>query len=119
LDNRRSYHYFSPGKKKAPKGAFLQRENALSRQNADPLSFLVEPIIKDDTVDLGEQREVPAHSHVLARVDARAELPDEDIPGAHSFSTKNFYSSSLSLAVAPVARTSSGLFMSHYPTPPV
>jgi len=100
--------------KKSPERGFLRRAKVLSRQDADPLSFLVEPIIEDNAVDLGEQRKVPAHAHVLTRVDAGAELPDNDISRPHGLTAENLYPSSLSLAVSSVTGTPAGLFMCHY-----
>jgi hypothetical protein len=82
-------------------------------QYANPLSFFVEPMIKDNPVDLRKQSVIPAHSNVFTRVYARAELANQNISRPHSLTAKYFHTPALPLAVASIARTSPRLFMRH------
>jgi hypothetical protein len=89
----------------------------LGRRYVNPLSFLVETVVPHDSVDLGEQREVPTHTNVLPRVNARANLSNNNIAGPHCFAAEYLNSPSLPLAIASVARTSSGFLMGHFNSP--
>jgi hypothetical protein len=115
ISHQRAHHYVSPAKKKAPEGAFSIQNCAtqLGGRHVNSLSFLVEPVVPNDSVDLGEQRKVPTHADVFSRVNARSQLSDNNVAGPHCFAAKYFNSPSLPLAVASVAGTSSGFLMGH------
>jgi hypothetical protein len=99
-----SHHPLLPGKKKAPKGAFpLQALSLLSWKHSDPLSLFVFSFVTDSAIDQCEKRKIAAHSNVLSRVNARAELTYQNISGAHGFATENLYTAPLPLAVASIA----------------
>jgi hypothetical protein len=91
--------------KKSPVRGFIDTNSAtkLGRQHVNPLALLVEAIVPNNPVDLGEQREVPTHTHILPRVDTGSQLSDDNVAGPHGFAAKHFNSASLPLAVAPVA----------------
>jgi hypothetical protein len=101
--------------KKSPERGFLDSNCAaqLGRRDVNPLSFLIESVVSDSSVDLGEQRKVTTHANVLSRVNTSTQLPDKNVAGPDCFAAKNFHSASLPLAVAPVAGTSSGFLMGH------
>src|SRR5205085_9827677 len=73
-------------------------------------------LVLDDAVDEREQREVASHADVLAGVDARADLPHEDVAGADLFAGVDLHTAALSLTVATVAAAALSLFMSHRAT---
>jgi hypothetical protein len=104
-------------KKKAPIRGFGfvtgQTSNLLNRHYVNPLALTVEPVIVHNAVDQGKQREVPAHADVSPRVNARAELANNDIACAHGFSAENFDAAPLSLAIAPITGASSSFLMCH------
>jgi hypothetical protein len=108
---------FSRPKKKPRTGLFDIAKLPSLRQHAHSLSLLIETIVEDDTVDLRKQCKVAPHSDIFPRVNARAELPHNDISGAHAFSTKYLHPTPLALAVSSVAGTPPRLFMSHLDTP--
>jgi hypothetical protein len=112
-----SHHCPFAGKKKAPKGAFHALATLSLRHYVDPFSLLVEAVKLDNTVNLREQRKVPAHSDILAWVDTSAKLANNDVSSPHRFAAKNFHSPSLALAVTSVTGTSPSLFMCHRKTP--
>jgi hypothetical protein len=89
----------------------------LLREHTDSLALFVQAIELYHTIDFGENRIVAAHPDVLSRMNARPELPDNDIPGTHALAAEHLDSPSLSLAVPPVARASAGFFMRHIATP--
>src|SRR5262245_12956624 len=101
--------------KKAPERGFLDQNcvTRSGRRDVNPLSFLIESVVSDNSVDLGEQRKVPTHANVPSRVDTSTQLPDKNVAGPDCFAAENFHSASLSLAVAAVAGTSSGFLMGH------
>ena len=103
----------SQAKKKPRKGLLLRQRGRLLRHYTDSLSFFVEAVKFYDAIDPRKQREVPAHADIFSRVNAGAELPHDDISGPHGLTAKNLHSTSLPLAVAPVAGTALPLFVSH------
>jgi hypothetical protein len=113
------HHPPPPNKKKAPKGAFsfVRSSKSLNREHNHPLSLFVLALVTHDAVGQREQRVVTAHADVLSRVNACAELADDNVACAHGLAAENFHSPPLSLAVAPVARAAAGLFVCHRFTP--
>src|SRR5262245_16719552 len=105
---------FLLSKKKPRKGlSRFEPRRALGRRDVNPLAFLVESVVTNNSVDLGEQRKVPTHADVFSRVNASTQLPNKNVAGPDCFAAKNFHSASLPLAVATVAGTSSGFLMGH------
>jgi hypothetical protein len=105
---------FLQPKKKPRKGlSRFELRQALGRRHVNPLSFLVESVVPNNSVDLREQRKVPTHSDILSRVNASPQLPDNNVAGPHRFATEYLDPASLPLAVASVAGTSSGFLMGH------
>jgi hypothetical protein len=98
------HHPLLPGKKKAPKGAFpLQVFSLLNWKHNDPFSLFVFSFVTDSAIDQCEKRKIAAHSNVLSRVNACAELTYQNISGAHGFAAENLYAAPLPLAIASVA----------------
>ena len=83
-------------------------------ENVDPFSFLIEPVIKNHTIDLGKKGVVPAHPDILSRVNTGPELPNDYVAGGDGLPAKNLYSAPLSLTVSTVAGTSPGFLMCHF-----
>jgi hypothetical protein len=105
---------FLQAKKKPRKGlSRFELHHALGRRHVNPLAFLVETVVPNDSVDLGEQRKVPTHTNVLPRVNTRAKLSHNDVSGPHSFTAEYLNSPSLPLAVTSVAGTPSSFLVGH------
>jgi hypothetical protein len=102
--------------KKKPRKGLLDSSYAtqLGRRHINPLAFLVEAVVTDDSVDLGEQRKVPTHTNVFPRVYTSTQLANNNITGPHCFAAEYFNSSSLPLAVTSVAGTSPSFLMGHF-----
>src|SRR5437773_6588761 len=103
----------SQTKKSPEQGLFGRAAKPLLRQHADSLSFLVEAVKVNHAIDLREQGEVSPHANVFTRMNARANLADDDISRAHGLTAENLHSAPLFLAVAPVAGTSSRFLVCH------
>src|ERR1041385_6093228 len=103
----------TPGKKKAPKGAFSFDAPRLHRHDAYPLSLFIEAIVRDHPINLREDGVVAPHANVLTRVNARAELAHENVSRAHPLAAEYFDAAPLPLAVSAVARAAAGFFMCH------
>jgi hypothetical protein len=67
------------------------------------LAVFAEAPILNDAVDQSEEREVATHSHVLAGMDTRAELADQNISGLDLLAAENLHPASLSGTVASVS----------------
>jgi hypothetical protein len=105
------------GKKKAPSGALNSRgklPTLLYRLHVNSLARSVQPVIVHDAVDQGKQCEVPAHTDVSSRVNACAELANDDIACTDGFSAEDFDPAPLPLAIAPVSGASSSFLMCHF-----
>ena len=74
----------------------------LSWKHSDPFSLFVFSFVADSAIDQCEKRKIAAHSNVLSRVNACAELTYQNISGAHGFAAENLYTAPLPLAVAPL-----------------
>jgi len=85
----------------------------LHRQHVYPFARTVQPVEVHHAIDQRKQSKVPAHAHVSARVNARAELAYNDVTCAHCFTARHFDPASLPLAIAPVTGTPTSLFMCH------
>ncbi len=113
-DARAAIIAFLRAKKKPQTGLFLDPFKwSLLRENADPFSLLVEPVIKNYPINFGEKGVVPAHTDVSSRVDASTDLANDDVSGPDRLAAKNLHSAPLPLAVSTVARAAAGFFMSH------
>src|SRR5262249_43641283 len=114
ISHQRAHHYVSPAKKKPRKGlSRFELRRALGRRDVNALAFLVESVVTNNSVDLGEQRKVPTHADVFSRVNASPQLPDNNVAGPNCFATEYLHPASLPLAVATVTGTSSGFLMCH------
>ena len=71
-----------------------------------------ERLKRDSAVNERKKRIIPSQAYVLARMNFRAVLPDEDVSGAHLLSAELFHAQTLSLTVSSVARASYPFFMS-------
>src|SRR5262245_49477006 len=105
---------FRLAKKKPRKGlSRFELRRALGRRDVNSLAFLVESVVTNNSVDLGEQRKVPTHADVFSRVNASPQLPDNNVAGPNCFATESLQPASLPSAVATVTGTSSGFLMGH------
>src|ERR1051326_5893054 len=86
------------------------------RLDAHAPAILAEPLVPDDPVDQREQREIAPHADVRSGMDARADLPDEDVPGAHLLAREDLHAAALSLAVTAVSAAALSLLVSHRAT---
>src|SRR6185295_18794098 len=87
------------------------------RVDAHLAPVLANALVAHDAVDLREEREVAPAADVAARVDAGADLADEDVPGARDLTGVHLDAAALSLAVAAVAAAALSFFMRHRPRP--
>src|SRR5262249_57229358 len=71
------------------------------------------PLVLHDAVHEGEQREVAAHADVLAGVDDGAELPHQDVAGAHELSAVALDAAPLAGRIPAVARRALSFLVSH------
>lgn len=102
------------GQKKSPeRGFFLRIDVPLNRQDVNPLSLFVHASIGDDPVDLGKDRVVASHADVFSRVDARADLPYQNISRADPLAAEHLDAAPLTLAVSAVARAATCFFVCH------
>ena len=103
--------------KKAPCGASQKRgvseQEALSRRSdgirrwldrihADPFSVSFHPFETDRAVNLGKNRIIPPHADVYARINAGAELTDNDIASLGVLAAKEFHTTPLARTVASI-----------------
>ncbi len=65
------------------------------------------------TLHLGEEGEIPAHTHVIAGVHHGAQLTHKNIAGQHTLTAETLDAAALTGAVATVARRAACFFMSH------
>ena len=86
------------------------RKNALSRPgnthvDMDPdqfTAFAMKLLVAYHAVKRGKECIVPAHAHIVARENARAELAYKDAACGHVLAAETFYPAALPLAVASV-----------------
>jgi hypothetical protein len=105
----------SAGKKKAPNGAFFKAFRCGSlRDDVNPFSFSIEPVIKNHAIDLSKQGVVPAHAHILSRVNTGPQLSNDYIAGGDRLPAKDLDAATLPLTVSTVAGTSPGFLMCHF-----
>ena len=95
----------------------MQAFSSLNWKHNDPFSLFVFSFITDSAIDQCEKRKIAAHSDVLSRVNACAELAHENISCAHGFTAENFHTAPLPLAVTPVARATTRFLVCHNFTP--
>ena len=70
-------------------------------------------MIKNHAIDLGEQREIPAHPNVLARVYTRADLANENAARGDELPAVHFHTTTLRIRIATVACAACAFFVSH------
>jgi hypothetical protein len=109
----------SPGKKKAPNGAFSKGalHCGLLGNDVDPFSLFIKPIVKNHTIDLSKKGVVPAHTHILPRVNTGPELANDYVAGSNRLPAENLDAASLPLTVPTVAGASTGFLMRHFKIP--
>src|SRR5437870_7810238 len=109
---------FSPSG--AAKGRAEARPTLLfsgDRRDADVASALALVLEVDDPVDLGEERVIAADADVLAGIELRAALSDDDRSTGHELAGEALDAEHFRLRVAAVARRTLSLFMSHDGSP--
>ena len=75
----------------------------LCRIHADALSRAPESLKGHLAVNERKERIVPSPTYVLARMDLRASLSDEDISGAHPLAAEFLYAQPLSLTISAIS----------------
>lgn len=80
--------------------------------NADTLLGLCDMLEFDLTVNQCKERVVRADTDIVAGMDARTALSDDDVAGSHSLTVSLLHAETLGLAVATVLRLTYALFMS-------
>ena len=80
------------------------------RHDIHPLAVLVKP---DLTVHQREERPIAARADVLAGLEFRATLPDNDTACRDEFAAVRFHTEPLADAVAPVTNAALTFFMCH------
>ena len=80
--------------------------------NADALLGFCDVLELDLTVNQCKERVVRADTDIVAGMDARTALSDDDVAGSHSLTVSLLYAETLGLAVATVLRRTYALFMS-------
>ena len=83
------------------------------RINADAATLFV-TLKCYDTINQREQRIIPPAADVLAGMQFRAALPNQNVPGANDLPAVLFDAAPLRVTVPPVARTANTLFVSHF-----
>ncbi len=84
----------------------------LNRVNTDPLA-VANNLELYDPIDFGEQGVVLAHAHILAGMEAGAELTDKDVARLYELASVALDSATLSPAVTSVSSASTCLLMCH------
>src|SRR5208282_2848255 len=82
------------------------------RLDAHDLALAAGLVIRH-AVDFRVDREIAAHPDIASRMDSRAALAHQDIPGSDRLAAVNLHSAPLPRAVAPVARGSLSFLMRH------
>jgi hypothetical protein len=57
---------------------------------------------------------ISADADVLARMELRASLPDDDAAGSDLFSAESFHAQALALAISTVAAGAAAFFVCHF-----
>ena len=69
------------------------------------------------TVNEGKEGVVPAHTYIVAGINAGTPLADQNGPGVHTLSGVSLHSQPLGLAIPTVAAGAASFFMRHLVSP--
>jgi hypothetical protein len=85
---------------------------------ADFSAVLIFPLKPDITINLREERVIAAKPDVIAWVQVRSTLPNEDISGCDAVPRKSLDAKPFTAAISPITCTSAAFFMRHLLLPP-
>src|SRR5262249_14015718 len=105
-------------RRRHPPGPPALRTRALRRrwnvgEDADAGAILAEALVLDDAVDEREQRPVAPDADVRTGMDARADLADEDVAGAHLLPAVALDAAALPVRIASVSARALALLVRH------
>jgi hypothetical protein len=80
---------------------------------AHPFTIFANSLIAHSAINLGEKGKVASHTNVYPRMDASAELPNNDIACSDEFTGKDFHTAPLARTIPPVTTRPLSFLMGH------
>ena len=98
-------------------GMNLILHNQLAGVNANLPSILAGRLKFNNTINQSKEGKILTNTDIIARVNARAPLPNQNSPGVNTLPGVSLYSQPLRLAIPTVPAGAAPLFMCHFESP--